>query len=337
MAIWAPAYLQIPNPSLQYVSLLQTISRTCAHHCNQFGSSIADSETSRLIGENALIGNDSTENTPKAKQQGAEHFGRALLSPSPIAFRQKASGARQPQPANLGASTPTDNKDGKPAQPSRTITLQRSKSNLDVIPTPPRPRRSQTSPYGGSLKRQNDSAGEILCSNSSTQTLMPYLEEMTPLKRAKMSPLFASTSSASRSSRPKLAPIQDQPRTFGKAVLRRQLGVTSEPVSRAISPIPDIRSPSEPAPGRKTVFDGVYVPTLRQLTESSHSAQASLAVPLPRERDEDAMDQSSLDFDSWEAGLSLEELRSLRTGNGSGAFLFAASCSPGLTSIRRTL
>ncbi|KAF7980499.1 hypothetical protein HWV62_38002 [Athelia sp. TMB] len=282
-----------------------------------FGSSIPDSEASRLIGENALIGDDLTENTPRAKPQRPEHYGRALLSPSPIAFRQQAAGVRRPQHANLGAPTPTGNMDGKSAEHPRTITLQRSKSSVDVIPTPPRPRRSQTSPYGGALKRRNDNSGNISCSNSPIQTLMPYLEETTPVKRAKMSPLFASTSSASRSSRPKLAPIQDQPRAFGTAVPRRQQGFTSEPASRAMTPIPDMRSPSEPAPRRKTVFDGVYVLTLRQLAESGPSAQASSAVPLPREREEDAMDQSSLDFDSWEAGLSLEELRSLRAGNGS--------------------
>ncbi|KAF7985574.1 hypothetical protein HWV62_3851 [Athelia sp. TMB] len=282
-----------------------------------FGSSIPDSETSRLIGENALIGDDLMENTPRAKQQGPEHFGRALLSPSPIAFRQQAARVRRPQHANLGTSIPTGNMVGKSAEHPRTITPQRSKSSVDVIPTPPRPRRSQTSPYGGTLKRRNDNSGDISCSNSPIQTLMPYLEETTPLKRAKMSPFFASTSSASRLSRPKLAPIQDQPRAFGTAVPRRQLGFTSEPASRAMSPIPDMRSPSEPAPRGKTVFDGVYVPTLRQLAKSGPSAQASLAVPLPRERDKDAMDQSSLDFDSWEAGLSLEELRSLRAGNGS--------------------
>lgn len=81
-----------------------------------------------------------------------------------------------------------------------------------------------------------------------------------------------------------------------------------------MSPVIFIRTPSEPAPRKKMVFDGVQVPTLRQLI-NSQAHRSPPVVPVPRDHVPDSPVPSSEDFDSWEAGLSLSELRSLQFGS----------------------
>lgn len=132
--------------------------KKAAYFCRQFGSSVADSETSRQLAEIPIVDDDSRGNTPRADGQALEHFGRAFLSPSPIAFRRQRATAKQPS-----NPPPTSHEKDSPAR-ARTLSIQHSsqqKVSQEDTSYLPRLQRSQTSPSTISLKRQNDSASKI--------------------------------------------------------------------------------------------------------------------------------------------------------------------------------
>ena len=93
-----------------------------------------------------------------------------------------------------------------------------------------------------------------------------------------------------------------------------------EPTIRVMSP--DTHHRSESAASHKRIrFDGVEVPTYQQILEREHNRTPLLAVrdkPITQ-----SLPELSDDYDSWEAGLDISDLRNLQYDNVSGESLHA--------------
>lgn len=304
----------------------------------QFDSSVPDSEPSRAI--NGLIPALLIRGSQQSAIVDAQAmvFEKAALSSSSISFQYETATdssilhglqaltpfSRNPIPAISALSQLREHSScvgdgsGKPSTPASYLNLSRPRS-------PILPRGLQIFP---SLKRPRDPIGKWMIRCLFRNAIHHLTLEEVPMKRTRtvpkssldetnknLSSSVVGSVSLTQLRQPRLKKadsslkhtLEDSP------PMKRSTFVSfSEPKSRVMSPNPYLQDTSELSfSHRKVKFDGVEVPTYRQILEWRRKL-------LVTTQGKELSPQISDDFNSWEAALDIYDLRSLQHTDISG-------------------
>lgn len=296
---------------------------------HQTGSIVPDSQHSRAAPdavkeplELAIGLPGSRQTTPRA----SAHVTESVLvgvdrSSSPISLRDEIAMDSSSILGGLQTLTPSHVREGRAPMPPRSAFAQlRSYSSRDlhesdesglsisqqspsVQPRSSQRRKVASSSDGslfGSLKRPSGATRQYLLQNIHTVTDSRDLDDR-PAKRAKTDPNVSRNQDSALTDG--LQHSEEISVSKGRSV--------SVPLGASEYPVDRLPSSSEPVNFQTRLkFDGVEVPTLKQIWARESRAFANI-------RQEDSPPDSD-DFDSWEAGLSLSDLRSLHSGDVSG-------------------